>query len=218
MVRHWPLFLVGTVVSGLALWGLLALLGTGIVGITLIVTALISTLINIPGGRTACLRQWYSSRTMGFDDYLVYVFMPTLGVLAIAGFAGGIIGTINAGGHDAFSLGWYAAFWVITQAAASWYLFGKHIKRNPTRSVRIGSISVGCEHPIAVQSMTATHTQEIDDTVEQVNALHAAGIDGDVLINDCTTESFVNRLDTLTLGDQRKLMRAAITLKKKIDC
>ncbi len=53
----------------------------------------------------------------------------------------------------------------------------KTIKRNPTRSVRIGSISVGCEHPIAVQSMTATHTQQIDDTVEQVNALHAAGAD-----------------------------------------
>lgn len=51
------------------------------------------------------------------------------------------------------------------------------IKRNPTRSVRIGSISVGCEHPIAVQSMTATHTQQIDDTVAQVNALNAAGAD-----------------------------------------
>lgn len=51
------------------------------------------------------------------------------------------------------------------------------IERNPTRSVRIGSISIGCEHPIAVQSMTATHTQDIDATVEQINALHAAGAD-----------------------------------------
>ena len=133
IVRHWPLFLIGTVVAGFALWGLLALLGTGVVGITLIVTALISTLINLPGGRAASQREWYSSRTMGFDDYLVYVFMPTFGVLVIAGFAGGIIGTINAGGHDAFSLGWYVVFWVITQAAASWYLFGKHIKTEPKR-------------------------------------------------------------------------------------
>ncbi len=52
-----------------------------------------------------------------------------------------------------------------------------NIKRNPTRSVRIGSISVGAGHPIAVQSMTATHTQDIDATVAQVNALHAAGAD-----------------------------------------
>ncbi len=51
------------------------------------------------------------------------------------------------------------------------------IQRNPTRSVRIGSISIGAEHPIAVQSMTATHTQDIDATVGQVNALHDAGAD-----------------------------------------
>ncbi len=51
------------------------------------------------------------------------------------------------------------------------------IQRNPSRSVRIGSISVGAEHPIAIQSMTATHTQDIDATVAQVNALHAAGAD-----------------------------------------
>jgi (E)-4-hydroxy-3-methylbut-2-enyl-diphosphate synthase len=51
------------------------------------------------------------------------------------------------------------------------------LPRNPTRSVRIGSISIGAAHPIAVQSMTATHTQNIDATVEQANALHAAGAD-----------------------------------------
>ena len=49
------------------------------------------------------------------------------------------------------------------------------IRRNPTRAVRIGSVTIGADHPIAVQSMTATHTQDIDATVEQVNALHAAG-------------------------------------------
>ena len=49
------------------------------------------------------------------------------------------------------------------------------ITRNPTRSVRIGTISIGDDQPIAVQSMTATHTQDIDATVQQVNALHEAG-------------------------------------------
>lgn len=51
------------------------------------------------------------------------------------------------------------------------------IQRNPTRSVRVGSIAIGSQHPIAVQSMTATHTRNIDATVEQVNALAAAGAD-----------------------------------------
>jgi (E)-4-hydroxy-3-methylbut-2-enyl-diphosphate synthase len=51
------------------------------------------------------------------------------------------------------------------------------IRRNPTRAVRIGTATIGAEHPIAVQSMTATRTQDVDATVEQVNALHDAGAD-----------------------------------------
>ena len=47
--------------------------------------------------------------------------------------------------------------------------------RNPTRDVRIGSITIGGGHPIAPQSMTATHTQDVAATLEQINALHAAG-------------------------------------------
>ncbi len=52
-----------------------------------------------------------------------------------------------------------------------------NITRNPTRSVRIGTVTIGAEHPIAVQSMTATPTRDIDATVAQVNALAAAGAD-----------------------------------------
>ena len=51
------------------------------------------------------------------------------------------------------------------------------IERNPTREVRIGSVTIGAGHPIAVQSMTATHTQDVEATVRQVNALHEAGAD-----------------------------------------
>ncbi len=51
------------------------------------------------------------------------------------------------------------------------------LPRNPTRRVRIGTISIGDHQPIAVQSMTATHTQDIDATVQQVNALEASGAD-----------------------------------------
>jgi (E)-4-hydroxy-3-methylbut-2-enyl-diphosphate synthase len=52
-----------------------------------------------------------------------------------------------------------------------------NIPRNPTRSVKIGTISIGAGHPIAVQSMTATHTTDIPATVALVNDLHRAGAD-----------------------------------------
>ena len=51
------------------------------------------------------------------------------------------------------------------------------IERNPTRPVRIGSVTIGNGHPIAVQSMTATKTQDIEATVELVNLLSDAGAD-----------------------------------------
>ncbi|MBB3205878.1 (E)-4-hydroxy-3-methylbut-2-enyl-diphosphate synthase [Rhodopirellula rubra] len=49
------------------------------------------------------------------------------------------------------------------------------IQRNPTRPVTIGSITVGDGNPIAVQSMTATKTQDVDATVAQAEALRERG-------------------------------------------
>ncbi|MGE3960891.1 MAG: (E)-4-hydroxy-3-methylbut-2-enyl-diphosphate synthase [Dehalococcoidia bacterium] len=51
------------------------------------------------------------------------------------------------------------------------------IRRKPTRAVRIGSITVGGGAPIAVQSMAATKTQDIEATTRQVTLIHAAGAD-----------------------------------------
>lgn len=51
------------------------------------------------------------------------------------------------------------------------------LPRNSTRPVRIGSVTIGGGQPIAVQSMTATHTQDIDATVWLVNLLTDAGAD-----------------------------------------
>ena len=50
-------------------------------------------------------------------------------------------------------------------------------RRKPTRAVKIGSIVVGDGHPIAVQSMCATRTQDIEATVQQVQLLSQAGAD-----------------------------------------
>ena len=52
-----------------------------------------------------------------------------------------------------------------------------NLPRNPTRPVRIGSAVIGGNHPIAVQSMCATHTQDVGATVAQVNDLARAGAD-----------------------------------------
>ena len=49
--------------------------------------------------------------------------------------------------------------------------------RQPTRPVRIGAITIGAGHPIAVQSMTATRTTDVEATVRQVRLLEAAGAD-----------------------------------------
>ncbi|HET8946165.1 MAG TPA: (E)-4-hydroxy-3-methylbut-2-enyl-diphosphate synthase [Candidatus Polarisedimenticolia bacterium] len=49
--------------------------------------------------------------------------------------------------------------------------------RKPTRAVRIGRITIGAGHPIAVQSMTATKTTDIEATVRQVLDLERAGAD-----------------------------------------
>ena len=49
--------------------------------------------------------------------------------------------------------------------------------RNPTREVEIGSVTIGRGHRIAVQSMTATRTQDVQATLDQVNQLAAAGAD-----------------------------------------
>ncbi len=49
------------------------------------------------------------------------------------------------------------------------------IKRNPTRPVRAGSAIIGGQNPIAVQSMCATKTQDVDATVEQLERMRSAG-------------------------------------------
>ncbi len=51
------------------------------------------------------------------------------------------------------------------------------LPRNPTRPVRIGSITIGDGHPIAVQSMTATKTTDVEETRRQVAQLQQAGAD-----------------------------------------
>lgn len=51
----------------------------------------------------------------------------------------------------------------------------KPITRRRSRVVRIGNCDIGGGHPVAVQSMTTTDTQDVDATVAQIYRLEDAG-------------------------------------------
>lgn len=53
--------------------------------------------------------------------------------------------------------------------------FPESVERRIARAVRVGSVFIGGDAPIAVQSMAATHTSNVEATAEQVNMLHEAG-------------------------------------------
>src|SRR5690606_3283871 len=79
------------------------------------------------------------------------------------------------------------------------------LPRNPTRAVRIGTVTIGHEHPIAVQSMTATHTQDVEATVAQVEALVDAGADVVRIAVD-------NTKDAAALAEIRRRTRANLSV------
>jgi len=52
-----------------------------------------------------------------------------------------------------------------------------NIERRPTRKVKVGSIFIGGDAPIAVQTMTKTKTDNVKATIEQIHAVQQAGAD-----------------------------------------
>lgn len=48
-------------------------------------------------------------------------------------------------------------------------------KRKNSKTVYVGDVPVGGDHPIVVQSMTNTDTADIDETVDQIDHLHQCG-------------------------------------------
>ena len=49
--------------------------------------------------------------------------------------------------------------------------------RKITKRIRIGSLYIGADEPIAIQSMTNTHTHNVKATIDQIRELEAAGCD-----------------------------------------
>jgi (E)-4-hydroxy-3-methylbut-2-enyl-diphosphate synthase len=54
---------------------------------------------------------------------------------------------------------------------------GSSIQRRASRQIRVGSVAVGGDAPISVQSMTNTETCDVEATVAQIEALQRAGAD-----------------------------------------
>jgi (E)-4-hydroxy-3-methylbut-2-enyl-diphosphate synthase len=51
------------------------------------------------------------------------------------------------------------------------------LERRRTRQLHVGTVAVGGDAPVSVQSMTTTKTAEIDATLQQIASLVAAGVD-----------------------------------------
>jgi len=79
------------------------------------------------------------------------------------------------------------------------------MKRNPTRAVRVGSVTLGAGHPVTVQSMCATRTQDIDATVEQAESIRQAG-------GDIVRVAVDNPKDVDALGEVRRQTRANLAV------
>lgn len=47
----------------------------------------------------------------------------------------------------------------------------KKLYRNQTKEIRIGDVVIGGDHPVAIQSMTNTRTEDVKGTVEQIRRL-----------------------------------------------
>ncbi len=53
----------------------------------------------------------------------------------------------------------------------------REIKRRKTKEISVGSVKVGGDNPITVQSMTNTLTKNVKETVNQIEKIALAGAD-----------------------------------------
>ena len=67
--------------------------------------------------------------------------------------------------------------------------------RRPTRKIKVGSVYVGGDAPISVQSMCTTKTEDINSTLQQIAELTAAGCD--IVRVACPTQDDADALPTI---------------------
>jgi len=72
--------------------------------------------------------------------------------------------------------------------------------RRKTRQFQVGSVGVGSESPISVQSMTTTKTHDINATLQQIAELTAAGCD--IVRVACPTDKDAEALKIIAMKSQ----------------
>ena len=73
-------------------------------------------------------------------------------------------------------------------------------ERRKSRQIKVGSVLVGGDAPVSVQSMTTTPTTEIDATLQQIAELTAAGCD--IVRVACPTQDDADALPTIAAKSQ----------------
>ena len=84
------------------------------------------------------------------------------------------------------------------------------IKRRKTKIIKVGSVSVGGNSPVSVQSMTNTLTTNIKKTVNQINSLEAAG--ADIVRVSCPDEESTKALKKIKSGVNINCCRYSFSL------
>ncbi|MDP7147926.1 MAG: (E)-4-hydroxy-3-methylbut-2-enyl-diphosphate synthase [Nitrospinaceae bacterium] len=98
-------------------------------------------------------------------------------------------------------------------------------KHRPTRKISIGSLQIGGDSPLAVQSMAATQTQNLEATARQIELLEQAGADviriavdsdADVAALQTLREKFPNPVLSVDLQENYKLAPKVAPLVNKV--
>ena len=76
----------------------------------------------------------------------------------------------------------------------------RNINRKKTKVINVGSVKIGGDNPISVQSMTNTLTTDISATIEQINKIHEEG--ADLVRVSCPDEDSSKALKEITKNVQ----------------
>src|SRR6478736_3403310 len=74
----------------------------------------------------------------------------------------------------------------------------RDIRRRPSRKIRVGSVEVGGDAPISVQTMTNTVTADVQGTIDQVRRMEDAG--ADIVRVSCPDEESTAALKEIVRG------------------
>ena len=94
-----------------------------------------------------------------------------------------------------------------------------------SRKIRIGSLVIGGDSPVAVQSMAATQTQDLEETARQIEILERAGADviriavdndADVVALETLRKKFPNPIFSVDLQENYRLAPKVAPLVNKI--